>query len=81
MLLDHHNPPIRMVSIALMIILHKQFDNLARELIREKIDMVSHTRHHVYTRTKKWRRVIGKAMREKRGLDEFIIETIYVFGS
>ena len=27
-----------------------------QELIREKIDMVSHTRHYVYTRTKKKRR-------------------------
>ena len=36
-----------------------QFDNMVRELMREKIDMVSHARHHVYTRTKTGRRVIG----------------------
>jgi len=42
-----------MVSIALMRLPHKQFDDMARELMREKINMVSHARHHVYTRTKK----------------------------
>ena len=36
-----------------------QFDNMVRELMREKIDMVSYARHHVYTRTKKERRMIG----------------------
>jgi len=36
-----------------------QFDNMVRELMREKIDMISHARHHVYTRTKKERRMIG----------------------
>ena len=48
-----------MVSIALMILPHKQFGDMARELTREKIGMVSHARHYVYTRTKKGRRVIG----------------------
>ena len=50
---------ILMVSIALMSMTHKQFGDMASELIGEKIDMVSHARHHVYTRTKKWRRVVG----------------------
>jgi len=36
-----------------------QFDNMVRELMREKIDMVSHAIHHVYIRTKKERRMIG----------------------
>jgi len=30
-----------------------------RELMRKKIDIISHAGHHVYTRTKKERRVIG----------------------
>jgi hypothetical protein len=47
-----------MVSIALMILPHKQFCDMARELKRKKIDMVSHARLHVYTRTKKERGVI-----------------------
>jgi len=47
-----------MMFIALMILSHKQFDDTTRELTREKIDMVSHARHHVYTRIKKWRRMI-----------------------
>ena len=38
---------------------------------REKIDMISHARHHVYTRTKKGRKVIGwDNEREERRLDE-----------
>ena len=41
-----------------MSMLHKQFGDMINELMRKKIDMVSHTRHHVYTRTKKERRVI-----------------------
>ena len=53
------NLPTRMVSIALMILPHKQFCDMARELKRKKIDMVSHARLHVYTRTKKERGVIG----------------------
>ena len=53
------NPPTRMVSIALISMPHKQFGDMASELMREKIDIVSHARHHVYTRTKKGRRVIG----------------------
>jgi len=48
-----------MVSIALMSMPHRQFGDMASELMREKIDIVSHARHHVYTRTKKGRRVIG----------------------
>ena len=52
------NLPTRMVSIALMIMPHKEFGDMAIELKREKIDMVSHARLHVYTRTKKERRVI-----------------------
>ena len=51
------NPPTKMVFIALMILPHKQFGDMTRELIREKMDMVSHARHHVYTRTKKERRM------------------------
>jgi predicted transcriptional regulator len=54
-----------MMSIVLMKLAHKQFDNMTRELMRQKVDIVSHTRHHVYTRTKKGRKVI-KARREKR---------------
>ena len=48
-----------------------QFDNMVRELMREKVDMVSHAIHHVYTRTKKERRMIGqdKEIKERR-LDE-----------
>ena len=53
------NPPTRMVSIALMSMLYKQFGDMTSELMKEKIDMVSHARHLVYTRTKKGRRVIG----------------------
>ena len=30
------------MSIALMKLPHKQFDDMAKELMREKIDMVSH---------------------------------------
>jgi len=48
-----------MVSIALMRLPHKQFDDMARELMRKRIDMVSHAKHYIYTRTKKKRRVIG----------------------
>jgi len=48
-----------MVFIALMRMPHKQFSDMASELMKEKIDMVSHARHHVYTSTKKGRRVIG----------------------
>jgi len=53
------HPPTKMVLIALMILSHKQFDGMTRELTREKIDMVSHARHHVCTRNKKVRRMIG----------------------
>ena len=53
------NLPTRMASIALMILPHKQFGDMARELKRENIDMVSHARFHVYIRTKKERGVIG----------------------
>ena len=42
-----------MVFIALMKLPHKQFDDMARELTRKKIDMVSHAKHYVYTITKK----------------------------
>ena len=42
-----------------MRVTYKQFDDMARKLMRKKIDMVSHARHHVYTRTKKEKRVIG----------------------
>ena len=48
-----------MVFIALMILPHKQFGDMTRELIREKIDMVSHAKHYVYTRTEKKRMMIG----------------------
>jgi hypothetical protein len=48
-----------MVSIALISMPYKQFGDMASELMRKKIDMVSHARHYVYTRTKKGRRVIG----------------------
>jgi len=34
------------VSIALNRLPHKQFGDMAKELMREKIDMVSHARHH-----------------------------------
>ena len=47
------NPPSRMVFIALNRLPHKQFGDMAKELMREKIDMVFHARHHVYTRTRK----------------------------
>jgi len=32
---------------------------MAKELMREKIDMVSYARHHVYTRIKKRTNLIG----------------------
>ena len=38
------NLPTRMVSIALMIMPHKEFGDMVIELKREKIDMVSHAR-------------------------------------
>jgi len=38
---------------------HKQFDDMTRELMRRKIDMIFHARHRVYTRIKKGKRVIG----------------------
>jgi len=41
------------VSIELISVPCKQFGDMERELMREKIDMVSHARHHVSTRTKK----------------------------
>ena len=64
------NPPTRMVFIALMRIPHKQFCDMASELMIEKIGMVSRARHHVYTRIKKWRRMIEWGNeREERGLD------------
>ena len=53
------NPPSRLVSKALMRMPHKQFGHIASELMRKKKDMVFHARHHVYTRTKKRRSVIG----------------------
>ena len=53
------NPPRRMVFIALMIMPHKEFGDMVIDLMREKVDIVSHARHHVYTRTKKGRRMIG----------------------
>ena len=37
----------------------KQFGDMAKELIREKIDIISHARHHAYTKIKKGTRVIG----------------------
>ena len=55
-----------MLSIALMRVLHKQFDDTTRELMRKKIDMIFHARHHVYTRTEKERRVIGCDKSKKR---------------
>ena len=63
------NPPTQMVSIALMRMPYKQFDDRTNELMREKIDIVSHARHHIYTRTKKERRVIrwGNEREEKIG--------------
>jgi len=48
-----------MVSIALMSMLYKQFGDMTSELMKERIGMVSHARHLVYTKTKKGRRVIG----------------------
>ena len=48
-----------MVSIALISMPYKQFGDMASELIREKIDIVSYVRHRIYTRTKKEIRVIG----------------------
>ena len=49
-----------MVFIALIKLSHKQFVNVARELITEKVDMIFHARHHVYARTKKRTRVIAR---------------------
>ena len=48
-----------MISITLLILSHKLFDDMTRELIREKIDIASHARHHAYTKIKKGTRVIG----------------------
>ena len=47
------NPPTRMVSMKLIRVLCKQFGGVTRELMRKKLDMISHARHHVYTRIKK----------------------------
>ena len=55
-----------MVSITLMKLSHKQFDGMARELMRKNIDMIFHTRHHVYTRTKKKKKSGRMRLRERR---------------
>ena len=60
------NPPTKMVSIALMRMPHKQFSDITSELMREKIDMISHPRHHVYTRTKKKKKSGRMRLRERR---------------
>jgi len=49
-----------MVFIALIKLSHKQFIDIARELITEKVDMIFHTIHHIYARTKKMTRVIAR---------------------
>ena len=67
------NPPTKMVFIALMILPHKQFGDMTRELIRKKIDMVSHAKHYVYTRTKKKRR----ARRDRRNNWKIFLCFIY----
>jgi len=55
----------------------KQFDEVARELRKRKMEMVSHGRNHVYTRIKKVRRGIGtRKEREDRGLIIYFEETI-----
>jgi len=48
-----------MVSIVLMRLPHKQFGDMTRELLRKKIDMISHAKRHVYTKTEKMRMMIG----------------------
>ena len=48
-----------MMPIELIKVQCKQFGDMVIDLMREKIDIVSHARHYVYTRTKKERRVIG----------------------
>ena len=44
------NPPTRMVSIALMSMLYKQFGDMTSELMSKQIDMVSNARQNIYTR-------------------------------
>ena len=62
---------IRMVFIALMKMSYKQLGDMLSKLMRKNIDMISNGRHHVYTRIKKRRRVIGwDKGRAERGLDE-----------
>ena len=48
-----------MVSIELIRVSYKQFGDMTIELMEKKVDMVSHARRHIYTKTKKGRRVIG----------------------
>ena len=48
-----------MVSIELIRVPYKQFGDMTRELLRKKIDMISHAKHHVYTKTEKMRMMIG----------------------
>ena len=55
-----------MVFIALIKLSHKQFIDIARELITEKVDMIFHTRHHIYARTKKKTRVIARVRQRER---------------
>ena len=57
------------MSIELMRVPCKQFGDVARELMEKKIDMVSHAKHYVYTRTKKKRsdRVRQEKRRERIG--------------
>ena len=52
-----------MVSIELIC---KVFGDITRELMREKIDMISHARHHVYSKTKKGRKMIGRGKERER---------------
>ena len=42
-----------MMSIVLMKLPHKQFGDMTRELMREKIDIISHARHYVYIKNEK----------------------------
>lgn len=58
------------MSIELMRVPCKQFGDVARELMEKKIDMVSHARHHVYTRTKKKEKSDWVRQGKRRGLDE-----------